>query len=53
MFQCWDINEKANTLALKMGLEYAHIYPILFTKQLVEGIDEKIYCVSARSFCPF
>jgi hypothetical protein len=52
-FQCWDFNEKAITLAKKMGLNFAGKRNILFTKQLVEGDVDKIYCVSSRGFYPF
>jgi hypothetical protein len=53
LFQCWDFNKKAITLAKKMRLNFFGKEPNLFTKQLVEGKVEKIYCVSARGFYPF
>ncbi len=67
MFRCWNFNEKAITLANKMGLNFDKAInlaskmrfnfvgkePILFTKELVEGKIEKIYCISARGFYPF
>jgi len=52
-FQCWDSNEKAIAFAKKMGLNFADKEPVLFTKHLVEGKVEKIYCVSSRAFYPF
>jgi len=52
-FQCWDFNEKAIALAKKMGLNFQWDQQILFTKQLVEGKSEKIYCNCALSFYPF
>jgi hypothetical protein len=53
IFKCWDFNEKAITLAKKMRLNFVGKGPILFTKELVEGKIDKIYCVSARGFYPF
>jgi hypothetical protein len=67
IFRCWNFNEKANTLAKKIGLNFNKAInlankmrlnfvgkePILFTKELVEGKMEKIYCVSVRGFYPF
>jgi hypothetical protein len=53
VFKCWDLNEKAITLANKMRLNFVGKEPILFTKELIEGKIEKIYCVSARGFYPF
>jgi hypothetical protein len=50
---CWDSNQKAIALAKKMGLNFQFDQQILFTKQLVEGKTEKIYCNSALSFYPF
>ena len=52
-FQCWDFHEKAIALAKKMGLNFQWDQQILFTKQLVEGKSEKIYCNCALSFYPF
>jgi hypothetical protein len=52
-FQCWDINEKAMALAKKMGLNLTKKLPILFTKELVEGKSDKIYCNSSISFYPY
>ena len=53
VFKCWDFNEKAITLANKMRLNFVRKEPILFTKELIEGKVEKIYCVSSRDFYPF
>lgn len=51
--QVWDFNEKAIAMAKKMGLNFTAVKPILFTKHLIEGKIEKIFCVSSRSFYPF
>jgi hypothetical protein len=53
LFLCWDFNEKAIALAKKMELNFQFDQQILFTKQLVEGKSEKIYCNCALSFYPF
>ncbi len=52
-FQCWNFNQNAIALTKKMGLNFQWDHQILFTKQLVEGKSEKIYCNSAISFYPF
>jgi len=53
MFQFWDSNEKSMAIANKMGLNFNHSLPILFTKSLIEGKLEKIFCLGSRSFYRF
>jgi hypothetical protein len=53
MFHCWHSNEKAIAIANKMGLNFDDEESILFTKKLIEGKVDKIFCLSSLGFYPF
>ena len=53
IFNCWNTNDLALSIAKKMGLTFFNELPILFTKRIVEGNMDLIYCMCSRAFFPF
>ena len=53
LYQCWDVSHKSIEIANKLGLQVIRRIPILFTKRVVEGNMDKIFCTSSRHFFPF
>ena len=53
IYPCWNVNHKSIDIAKKLGLQDTISVPILFTKRVVEGNMDKIFCTSDRCFFPF
>ena len=53
IYYCWDNNHKSIAIAEKLNLELIQKRPTLYTKKVIEGNSDKIFCVQNRAFYPF
>ncbi|CAM6000133.1 unnamed protein product [Sphagnum balticum] len=53
-WQTWDVNEEANWLVTKLGLEKKYMSPVMFTRQDVPANNfKRIFAISPSDFYPY
>ncbi|CAG2116632.1 unnamed protein product [Medioppia subpectinata] len=53
LLKCWDSDQRAIQMAKKLGLKEGHKQMTAFTKKVIDGNLDKIYCIASSAYFPF